>query len=32
MTGTAKWAFEKKEDADQFIKEHGGTRRPLMRR
>jgi copper chaperone NosL len=25
MTGTAKWAFEKKEDADQFIKEHGGT-------
>jgi hypothetical protein len=25
MTGTAKWAFEKKDDADQFIKEHGGT-------
>ena len=24
MTKTAKWAFAKQEDADQFIKEHGG--------
>jgi len=25
MTKRAKWAFEKKSDADQFIKAHGGT-------
>jgi copper chaperone NosL len=25
MTKRAKWAFEKKEDADKFIKENGGT-------
>jgi len=25
MTSRAKWAFEKKEDADKFIKENGGT-------
>jgi hypothetical protein len=24
MTMTPKWAFEKKEDADQFIKQFGG--------
>jgi nitrous oxide reductase accessory protein NosL len=24
MTKRAKWAFEKKEDADKFIKENGG--------
>ena len=25
MTKRAKWAFEKKEDADKFVKENGGT-------
>jgi len=25
MTRQAKWAFEKKEDAEQFVKENGGT-------
>jgi copper chaperone NosL len=25
MTSRAKWAFEKKEDADKFVKENGGT-------
>ena len=25
MTGTAKWAFEDKQAAEKFIKEHGGV-------
>jgi nitrous oxide reductase accessory protein NosL len=25
MTKRAKWAFEKKDDAEKFIKENGGT-------
>jgi copper chaperone NosL len=25
MTKRAKWAFEKKEDAEKYIAEHGGT-------